>query len=45
MLTDINECTTDNGGCEQVCINTEGSHRCKCFEGYSYIEETGECVG
>ena len=45
FITDINECFTDNGGCEQVCVNTEGSHRCACFQGYSYNEENEDCVG
>ena len=45
LFADINECTINNGGCEQVCINIEGSHRCACYEGYSYNEESGECAG
>lgn len=30
QLSDIDECATDNGGCEQTCINTEGSYHCCC---------------
>nr|XP_039270654.1 uncharacterized protein LOC120345319 isoform X2 [Styela clava] len=28
--TEINECEFGNGGCEDVCVNTEGSYRCEC---------------
>ena len=44
-FSDINECIINNGGCEQVCINTEGSYRCACHQGYSYNEDSGECIG
>ncbi|XP_024946338.1 uncharacterized protein LOC107272587 isoform X2 [Cephus cinctus] len=27
---DVNECATDNGGCQEVCENTEGSFFCSC---------------
>ena len=33
FLTDVNECET-TGVCSQVCINTEGSYKCECYEGY-----------
>eukprot|EP00095_Tigriopus_kingsejongensis_P005972 maker-scaffold48_size466083-snap-gene-1.21 protein:Tk05972 transcript:maker-scaffold48_size466083-snap-gene-1.21-mRNA-1 annotation:"hypothetical protein DAPPUDRAFT_306454" len=32
---DIDECSEDNGGCEQVCINASGSHHCKCNPGFT----------
>lgn len=33
---DINECLTNNGGCDQnaQCINTEGSFKCECDAGF-----------
>ena len=31
---DIDECATDNGGCEQNCNNTIGSYYCTCDIGY-----------
>lgn len=31
---DINECLTNNGGCSQVCNNTQGSYFCTCRSGY-----------
>ena len=33
-MIDINECTTENGGCEQNCQNTIGSYSCYCLTGY-----------
>ena len=31
---DINECETDNGGCEQGCVNQDGSFHCNCSDSY-----------
>ena len=35
----------DNGGCEQRCINSAGSHQCDCFEGYRYNNLRNRCDG
>ncbi|XP_078571595.1 uncharacterized protein LOC144859179 [Branchiostoma floridae x Branchiostoma japonicum] len=32
--TDINECHRSNGGCSHNCVNTDGSYRCTCRDGY-----------
>ena len=44
-VADINECDTENGGCEQVCMNTEGSYTCECHPGYDLKENGRECIG
>ena len=44
-LTDINECDTDNGGCEHNCINTLGSYQCQCREGFFFTSSGGNCTG
>ena len=31
---DIDECTTNNGGCEHLCTNTIGSFYCTCYSGF-----------
>ncbi|XP_031563206.1 matrilin-2-like isoform X2 [Actinia tenebrosa] len=31
---DVNECDKNNGGCQQECLNTPGSHTCGCTRGY-----------
>ena len=31
---DIDECSTNNGGCEHICTNSQGNFTCSCFPGY-----------
>ena len=31
---DIDECGTGNGGCEQMCTNTNGGYLCECRAGF-----------
>ena len=33
FVTDINECDVDNGGCSDICTNTDGSYNCGCPDG------------
>ena len=33
-LIDINECMTNNGGCEHICINKEPLFDCFCHFGF-----------
>lgn len=35
----------NNGGCSQVCINTDGSRNCQCFTGYSLNIDGRTCSG
>ena len=35
VCLDTNECLNTNGGCEQLCINTDGSFYCTCNSGYN----------
>ena len=37
LSIDIDECETDNGGCEQICVNTLGSQLCSCRPGFTLI--------
>ena len=43
-MIDINECVTQNGGCEQNCENTIGSYSCSCLAGY-YLYNSIFCSG
>ena len=45
MTIDINECATNNGGCEQLCYNEVGYHYCKCSPGYQLNADNFSCVG
>ncbi|XP_069668601.1 uncharacterized protein uif isoform X2 [Periplaneta americana] len=38
---DINECTTNNGGCDQKCINSAGNYSCFCNVGYELFLQNG----
>ena len=44
-LSDINECDTDNGGCEYSCENTGGSYQCGCRPGYELNADRHTCRG
>lgn len=44
-FSDVNECLTDNGGCMQICINTVGSYRCACGNGYELANDNHTCTG
>ncbi|XP_019635892.1 PREDICTED: uncharacterized protein LOC109478668 [Branchiostoma belcheri] len=34
VFSDVDECLTENGGCDQFCTNTEGSFQCSCDSGH-----------
>lgn len=42
---DTNECSVNNGGCQQVCVNTVGSYECHCHSGYKLHWNKKDCVG
>lgn len=43
--TDTNECSVNNGGCQQVCVNTVGSYKCQCHSAYKLHWNKKDCVG
>ena len=46
VITDINECSDNNGGCEDVCNNTIGSYSCSCqTNGYNLDANRLSCSG
>ena len=45
MFLDANECLMQNGGCEQICINTRGSYFCGCHYGYQLASDGRSCYG
>lgn len=44
VYADINECLSNSGGCAQTCINTDGSFRCMCDEGYTLSSDGRTCI-
>ncbi|XP_070570968.1 multiple epidermal growth factor-like domains protein 6 [Ptychodera flava] len=41
--TDVNECDHDNGGCDQACVNTDGSYYCTCRSGFTLTLDGHHC--
>ena len=42
-FTDINECSTLNGGCNQICTNKPGTFQCSCKRGYRLGSDGKTC--
>ena len=42
--SDVNECSSGNGGCDQDCTNSVGSFQCSCNSGYSLAADGTTCV-
>ena len=44
-FSDIDECSREDDDCGQLCINTFGSYKCICKDGY-YLHHDGKtCLG
>ena len=43
--SDINECNSTNGGCEQLCVNDIASFHCECNTGYMLDDNGYSCSG
>lgn len=39
----INECSQNNAGCDQICIDTHGSYACNCEAGYILAADDHTC--
>ena len=44
-FSDTDECLVDIGGCNQTCVNEEGSYHCKCEAGFTVHANEKDCVG
>ena len=42
-IAGINECSNNNGGCEDVCVDTEGSYFCEC-DGADLADDNHNCT-
>lgn len=45
LISDINECKINNGGCQQICTNVFGSYLCTCNNGYNLMIDGHSCLG
>ncbi|NXU83223.1 EGFL7 protein, partial [Xiphorhynchus elegans] len=41
--TDVDECAGQSHGCSQLCINTAGSYRCACQDGFTLAADDKDC--
>jgi len=44
-LPDIDECRSNNGGCEYECVNREGGYHCECPIGQQIQQDARTCLG
>ncbi|XP_056643014.1 collagen and calcium-binding EGF domain-containing protein 1-like [Diorhabda sublineata] len=44
VCLDIDECLDNNGGCQQICINEQGSYRCDCNQGFKLRNDNRTCI-
>ncbi len=44
-ITDLDECDSQNGGCDQICTNNNGSFLCSCSTGYTLADDDLSCEG
>ena len=44
-ILDINECSTNNGGCQHMCTNSIGSYTCSCNTGFTLDIDNHGCIG
>lgn len=45
FVTDIDECQSNNGGCDHFCKNTVGSFDCSCRKGFKLLTDEKSCQG
>ena len=44
-ISDINECESNNGGCQHNCSNSVGSFQCSCLPGHTLDSNGLQCSG
>ena len=45
LFLDIDQCSTNNGGCQQICTNLLPGFACSCYNGFILNEDGTTCSG
>ena len=45
QFIDLDECSLTIDGCNQNCLNTDGSYWCYCNPGYHLMNDLKNCAG
>lgn len=45
IVLDKDECKTESHGCQQKCVNQQGSYFCACINGYQLNKDNKTCSG
>ncbi len=45
FFLDFDECSQNNGGCEETCVNTVGAFYCECLRGWALQADGFSCIG
>lgn len=45
FMKEVDECETQNHGCQHECINTLGGYECSCYIGYELHSDKKSCEG
>ena len=45
IITDINECLENTNGCNEICMNTQGSYNCMYSDGFTLQSDNHTCHG
>ena len=47
FVSDIDECAEGLDDCDvnALCVNTPGSYKCYCYDGYTGSGKAGDCTG
>lgn len=45
VVSDIDECSVRNGGCDHICENSPGNFQCSCRNGYILSQDGTTCFG
>ena len=45
LISDVNECLSNNGNCSHDCDNSDGTYRCSCPGGFTLDDNSLSCSG